>query len=338
MIVHPLSGYGAGDFDNQDIVDADGGYGEYDHNAFYEMSGDFGTLGEEEINSSELGYGEEYDLDGFGFRKKIKKITKKATKPLARITKPIVAAPKKLVPKIVKPLATIPKGVAKAPKKFQKVGGRLGIPKLGKSLIKKPTMAAKKKTVPKKIGGILTKPKIAQGISTVPQRAAPMLTQPSVSQSQVVSTGGQLTTAKLDKAAVAAGVQAGAVARSAHVNAHPLLVFSQPMGDHHDNEMGFLKDLFKSATDKAKEEAKKMEAKLKADLQARTGEALSSVSSTILQKPQVQAALTDKAKQSAAHAVAQKLLDPEVQKKAAIGGAVGLGIAGILAYMAFKRD
>lgn len=350
MINHPMAGLGVdshGDFSVTDIEDAVGGAGDRDYPAFYEAAGDFGTLGEPAIYDSSL-YGDDNDLDGMGRKrwKKKFKIKKPNLKKLGRVTVPSLSAARKIMPKKVQAIINKPSGLSKKfrKNKFGKIGNKIGLASLARPKIAVPSVAAAIATIPAVVAARQAIPTKSAPRETVPQINTPMISTPSVTQEQVVSTGGQISQQKIDAASTRAAVQTAVSSQArarrfavAREHAHPMLAFSNTMGE--GEEMGFdLKSLFSDAKKKAQEELNKLKAKAEADLKARAGQALSNVSASILQKPQVQAAIADQAKQGVAQTVAEKLLDPEVQKKAAIGGVTALAVLGGLAYLAFKKD
>lgn len=303
MIIHPLSGFGGADFETQEIVDADGGYGDADYPAFYEASGDFGTLGEEGI------YDDENEM-GFSIKKYIRKAIKK---PVAKARASVKKSVAKAVPKAVsKAYAPIQKKIAKV----LPMPVRQTVPVRATAKAVMPVKTVAKSVVPVKIA-----PK-----STLPAQAS------SVAKSQVVSTGGQLSVAKLDSAEKRAfGLRQKLMEKNINPDvAHPMLAYSDAMS-------GFLDDLWKQATTQIKTEAQKAAEKAKADLQARAGAIISSTGSKILAKPQVQAAIKSQAKDTAIQTIAKKIADPEVQKKAAIGGAALLAGIGALAFLAMRK-
>jgi hypothetical protein len=368
MISHPLSGYGqkevdsAGDFSVANIVDADGGYSG-DYPAYYEACGDFGTLGQPSLTSEDIGFGRRGP-------KLIKKKKKQAARPLAhsvtamipavaattqRSTLPVPAAPIATVPTTSSPITTKPRGLMPsryATKKYVAApGSKSGLPRMGIPRQTIPQVRAASVVVPRPAAPQVSTPVVAASLSTIPQVRPPSVTVPEVTRGQVisvpttqpeqvVSTGGQISQQKIEAAENRAKAQDRARRRRLGItisqeHAHPMSRFSRTMGE--ENEMGFLKNLWSDTKAKAEEELRKAKEKIQADVKLRVGESISNVSSKILQKPEVQAALAEKTKAGIAQSVAERLLDPEVQKKAAVASVGTLALIGALAYFALRK-
>lgn len=308
MINHPMAGLGDADFSSGEIEDADGGYGEADHPAYFEALGDFGTLGQGPLE------------DGMGRRKKRRRISikvggKKKKKPsfsiptsTAQFKQMATQAVQQSLPKASIPQFTMPK---------------ISAPAIAAGLTAIPAFAAAKSLIPS-----FSQPKLS----------SPVVVSPAVDRSEIVSTGGQINQTKINQAETKAAVKS--YLRPSPSHAHPLLALTNPMGE--DNEMGFdLKSLWSDAKKKAQEELNKLKAKAEADLKARAGQAISNVGTSILQKPGVQAALVDQAKtqaiQNTAQQIAEAIKDPVIQKRAALGGVGVLAGLAALAYFAMKK-
>lgn len=303
---HPLGE--VSDFSNQNIVDASYGYdGDWDEQ--YEGSGDFGLLG------NEYGLGDE----GLGksWRKRFKKITRKiAPKAIAKVAAKTISAPSKLIKK--SPINVIAK----------KTGISALIKKSPLHKLEQKVAAPIKGLIQQKILGSKTSQSVEVEESEAP--AQEIIATPAQSQSVVVSQGKPLTSQSLS--------QSLPKSRSIVESPHPLLAYGTASSLGYYDGMGLsFSDLLASAKKKASEELKKLQAKATADLKARAGQALSNVSGSILAKPEVQGVLKEQAQVAATNTLAEKLRDPETQKKIMIGAAVGAGILGLLAYKAFNK-
>jgi hypothetical protein len=305
MVNHPMAGFGQvdnhGDFSVRVIEDAVGGYGDRDYQAVFEATGDFGTLGEPAIHDSSL-----YGNDGMGFRFK----------------KPKFNLPKISIPKIQAPKVSLPQA-------FNKIGGRLGLASLAKPKLAIPAAGA----------ALVAVPAFAAAKTAIPKPAQSLVASPRASQSQVVSTGGQISQQKIDNAAQKAIAQKRRF-QIPSSQAHPMMMFSRSMGE--DSSMGLnFSSIFGDVKKKADEEFKKLKAKAEADLKAKAGQALANIGTSILKKPEVQAAIVEKSQEaaldSAARSIVTAVKDPEVQKKIALGGVGLLALIGGLAFLALRR-
>lgn len=333
MWTHPLNGLGdSGDFDVENIVDAreDFGAEDYaDYADYVEVGGDFGTLGQS--------YGDD-GMGGIGrkLRRAVKKVAPKAvTKAVSKVSAPVA----KLVSPIASPIAKVVSAPVAAittkavPSPVQKVmpsvGRKLGLSKLGAKI--QAGIQHKKDEALRKITGSTT----SKAVTVVPvaAKAPEAVLQPhdyEADAQEVVSTGGQISEQKLSK-----GVKV--VARNQF--SHPLVGMGElPDGLMGDDGMGLsLSDITATLKKKAAEEAAKLKAKLAADAKARLAQATGNISSSLFNKPEVQAAIQDQAKQATASTLAEKMLDPAVQKKAAIGLGVAAAVAAGLVYAAMKN-
>jgi hypothetical protein len=117
--------------------------------------------------------------------------------------------------------------------------------------------------------------------------------------------------------------------------AHPMLALMNPMGD--DGMDGFS---FKTFLSKAKLDAQAALKKAGSDALTKAKEQgsalLSKTSSRLINDPKVQALAKEEAKQAAASGLASRLLEPEFQKKAALGTGAILAIVAAGAYFMAK--
>lgn len=191
------------------------------------------------------------------------------------------------------------------------------LPKTGVPTISaRDAVAAIQKKQHKHTNGTMVHPKTQAAAAVIP--AGQNLTASDVSSTPIVSP--------------AAAVQSAS--RSQY--AHPMLAIMHPMGD--EDGMGLsLSSFLSDAKKKAAEALKKATADAQAKLKQRVGEATGQLTSKLLNDPKVKAVAAQEAKQAAAQTVAEKLLDPTVQKKAGIGMAVAAGVVGLLAWKAMKK-
>lgn len=168
--------------------------------------------------------------------------------------------------------------------------------------------------------------------------AGPKKNQPSVSPatsdgSVVVATAGS----KLTQENVAQTPAVLNVPQSRSQYAHPMLAVMNPMGE---GQMGFDFNAFLNDA-KAKAQAALTQAKadVTAKLQQAGGSLLSQIGTRAVMDPKVQAMVVQETKAAAANTLAQKMLDPEVQKKAAKTAAMvaAAGVAGFFIWKAMKK-
>jgi hypothetical protein len=353
MISHPLSGIDTvldrhGNFSQYQIIDAQGFSGDYP--AFYEASGDFGTLGDPPLTSEDI---------GMGFRwtsshprhlwnrnqprntvpqiRQVKKQTSWSPYSMAfyrnkRMTIPSFSRPKMTVPQISEPRMTTP----------QISSPQITIPQISEPRMTTPQISPPQITIPQ-----ISTPSLSSSASIVSSAVVPsnQIIAPRQTPSEVVSTGGQITQQKINQAQRRAQQRRKRRFRLniTKENMHPLSRFSQTMGSDYQlgdhMQLGFLnlKNLWEDTKKKAQEELQKAKEKLEADLKLRVGQGISNISAQILNKPEVREVIQEKAKETVVQNVAEKLLDPEVQKKAAIGSIGILALIGGLAFLAFRK-
>jgi hypothetical protein len=357
MIMHPLSTLGSdtdnsGDFSQLKIIDDRASFSG-DYPAFYEASGDFGTLGEPPVTSEDMGYLGRRNNQSVQRRRKSRPSWQKPKFTNLRSARSSTASSKSRTVQALTSSGLIarPSSDSSRSRTVQTLRSKgliaspAAISVLSSSNNTVPSLRMASNTVPSLRMASNTVPSLRMASNTVPVLSPPLKTVPvnrlaSNTVPQVVSTGGQLTAQK-----ILASEKRIPVVNKRELNysySHPLSKFSSPMsgdnelGDH--MQLGFnLSSFLQDAKKRAQEELNKAKQKLQADVKQRVGESLSNLSSQILNKPEVKTVIAEKAKQSVIQNIAEKLNDPEVQKKAAITSIGILAVIGGLAFLAFKR-